>query len=315
MHANKILMDTIQKIDGAYAPSSIRAYRANFARYIDFCESISASPLPSDSKTVAKYIQKLTATNLKSASIRLATASISTIHKLNQFPDPTQEPETKLELRRMHRTLGRASKQALGITEPIVEKMIQAMKGDLRGLRDKALILLAYDSLCRRSELILMRLEDIEFNESGAPTRIQIRRSKTDQEAAGKIIRLNTKTQEAIKNWVYVSGIKEGSLFRGISNNGKISLSMSPGQINRIYKLLATKANLPIEQIKNISGHSFRVGKTQDLVSNGSSFPEIMHKVRISGQRDHPFQVNDRSFQSERDRLFQIQRDRFCAFL
>ena len=37
--------------------------------------------------------------------------------------------------------------------------------------------------------------------------------------------------------------------------------------------------------------------------------------VRISDQRDHPFQANDRSFQSERDRLFQIQRDRFCAFL
>ncbi len=43
--------------------------------------------------------------------------------------------------------------------------------------------------------------------------------------------------------------------------------------------------------------------------------PSIKDLLRISAQRDHPFQANDRSFQSERDRLFQIQRDRFCAFL
>ncbi len=120
--ANHLLQKTAVKIYGAYAPSTIRAFRANFERFISFCMDISAPALPSESETVAKYIQKLTSSNLKSASIRLAAASISTVHKLNKFPDPTQSLDAKLELRKAHRTLGRASKQAVGITAPILEK-------------------------------------------------------------------------------------------------------------------------------------------------------------------------------------------------
>jgi len=51
-------------------------------------------------------------------------AAISSIHKLNQFTDPTQNANVKIELRRMHRTLGRYSKQAFGITAPIPEKIL-----------------------------------------------------------------------------------------------------------------------------------------------------------------------------------------------
>ena len=91
---------------------------------------------------------------LKSSSIRIAVASISSIHKLNLLNDPTQHPTVKIELRRMYRTLGRYSQQAFGITAPILEKMLEATANNLRGYRDRALLLLAYDSMCRRSELV-----------------------------------------------------------------------------------------------------------------------------------------------------------------
>jgi integrase len=77
----------------------------------------------------------------------------------------------------MHRKLGRSSKQALGISTAMLEKMISTAKNDLWGLRDIALILLAYDSLCRRSELVSLRIEDIEFSESSLPRSIRLRRS------------------------------------------------------------------------------------------------------------------------------------------
>lgn len=278
----RLLNETLILIDGAYAPSTIRAYKTNFERFICFCEDLSAPSLPANSEIVAKYIQKLTTSNLKSSSIRLAVASISTIHKLNQLPDPTQLPVAKLELRRMHRTLGRASKQALGITAPIIEKMILATKNDLRGLRDKALILLAYDSLCRRSELVSIKLKDIECDDAGLPIRIRLRKSKTDQEAVGKIIKPAPKTQEAIKTWVKFSKIVDGFLFRGIKNNGDISKGINPGQINRIYKRLAAAVKMAPEQIKKISGHSIRVGAAQDLLSSGATLPTLMSRGRWS---------------------------------
>lgn len=280
--STKLLKGTLIRIEGAYAPSTIRAYRANFERFISFCKDISAPALPSDSETVAKYIQKLAASNLKSASIRLAVASISTIHKLNELHDPTQLPAAKLELRRMHRALGRANKQAFGITAPILRKMLVATTSNLQGLRDRALILTAYDSLCRRSELSLLRLKDIQYDENDFPIKIKIRKSKTDQEGIGRLIGLDSPTQKAIKNWINQANIKNGFLFRGIKNNGEVLERLGAGQINRIYKKIATNAKLPKEQIETISGHSFRVGKTQDLVRNGYSVTEIMHKGRWS---------------------------------
>ena len=280
--AKTLLYKTIQRIDGAYAPSTIRAYRANFEQFINFCDDLQKTSLPAKPQEIASYIAHLSGSGLKSASIRIAVASISTIHKLNQIDDPTLCPDVRIELKRMHRNLGRSSKQAMGITAPMLEKMISTVKNDLWGIRDRALLLLALDSLCRRSEIISLRIEDIKFDEANLPRSIRLRKSKTDQEAIGKNITLSTRTQKAIRDWIECSENTEGFLFRGIKNNGDISQGLNPGQINRIYKRVAQAANFPKEQIRNISGHSMRVGAAQDLLIYGQSLPTIMVRGRWS---------------------------------
>lgn len=45
--ATKLLQETIIKIDGAYAPSTIRTYRADFNDFIYFCRDKNANALPS----------------------------------------------------------------------------------------------------------------------------------------------------------------------------------------------------------------------------------------------------------------------------
>lgn len=278
--AKELLTETMRRIDGAYSPSTIRAYKANFERFIEFCESIQASSIPANSKDIATYIALLSKSRLKSASIRIAIAAISSIHKLNQFNDPTQHPDVAIEMRRMHRTLGRASKQAYGITEDVLEKMISTTKNDLRGLRDRALLHLAYISLCRRTELVSLRMEDIVSDDRNFPTQIRLRRSKTDQEAIGKVIRISAKAQASLKDWIDGANISEGFIFRGIKNNSHKSESLSPGQINRIYKRMAILAKIPKDQVKNISGHSTRVGAAQDLINSGASLPTLMKRGR-----------------------------------
>ena len=178
------LQATLTRIEGAYAPSTIRAYKTNFVKFIYFCEELNADPLPADSVDVASFIASLSKSGLKSSSIRIAVAAISSIHKLNQLTDPTQHPNVKIELRRMHCTLGRYCNQAFGITAPILEKMLGATDHSLRGIRDRALLLLAYGSMCRRSELVSLKISDIEFNEESnlAKMRVRLRKSKTDQE-------------------------------------------------------------------------------------------------------------------------------------
>lgn len=283
-NAKELLNRTIVKIEGAYAPSTIRAYRANFERFIHFCELRNINALPAKPSDVALYIAQLTKSDLKSSSIRIAVASISSIHKLNCLSDPTQHPDVKIELRRMHRTLGRISKQAFGITAPILEKMLNATSNNLRGVRDQALLLLAYDSMCRRSELVSLRITDIQIDELENYTqmKVRLRKRKTDQEHQGRWIFLTQRSSDALTAWLNQAKLKDGFLFRGINNAIDMAKDLKGAQINRIYKRLAKDANFPQEIIDQISGHSMRVGAAQDLLKSAASMPMIMNKGRWS---------------------------------
>lgn len=280
--AKELLAQTMIAIDGAYAPSTIRAYKANFERFIQFCEKHDGCPIPAEPQEVAQYISTLTKSGLKSSSIRIMIAAISSIHKLNLLNDPTQHPIVKIELRRMHRTLGRYSQQAFGITEPILEKLLGATTENLRDIRDRALLLLAYDSMCRRSELVCLKIADIHYEHLECKMKIRLRKSKTDQELQGRWILPSLRSTEATIAWIEKAKLTDGYLFRGINNAIEIAEDLKSSQINRIYKRLAKDAGFPIEIVAHISGHSMRVGAAQDLLKSGASIPMIMNKGRWS---------------------------------
>lgn len=112
---------------------------------------------------------------------------------------------------------------------------------------------------------------------------ILIRKSKTDQYAVGKRITLSQRTKVAVEEWLErLRKPKSGLLFRGVDRAQKIIGPFCPGQINRIYKRLAKRAQFSEEIIKQISGHSLRVGHAQDMVNAGNSLPIIMSKGRWS---------------------------------
>lgn len=150
----ELLDKTVARIEGAYAPSTIRAYKTDFANYITFCENHSQEVFPPNPQILAEFINHLAEKGISSASIRRAVAGISTIYRLNRMPDPSKDPECLIAMKRMHRKLGRAAKQAQGITAAVLEKLISATDNSMRGIRNRALLLVAYDTLCRRSELV-----------------------------------------------------------------------------------------------------------------------------------------------------------------
>ena len=278
--ARGCLQATIKKIEGAYAPATIRAYKSNFENFIKYCEGINQEALPASSEIVVSFIKSISDGRLKSASIRMAVASIATIHKLNRLNDPVNDPDVKLEMRRMHRYLGRASNQAYGINKSLLDKMIAATTNDLRGIRDRALISLAYDTLCRRSEIVSLDIEDIIY--SNNHIKIRLRKSKTDQDGLGKTLEISEKTKEYLLKWLEQSNLKSGKIFRGVKNNKKLTSSLNRAQINKIYKKLAKKTHINHQILKKISGHSTRVGAAQDLMYSGASLPTIMNRGRWS---------------------------------
>ena len=273
------LRQTIEKIEGAYAPSTIRAYKSNFENFIKFCDENNTTALPASSEIVAGYIKKLSG-HFKSSSIKIAVASIAALHNLNSLNDPTQTPDVKIEMRRMYRTLGRYAKQAYGIHKDLLDKMLAATDNSLQGIRDKAILQIAYDSLCRRSELVSLEFEDALIEEKSI--KLKLRKSKTDPHAAGRWLHLSVNTQEALRIWINTSKINSGKLFRSIGPNEKIKEYLNSAQIGRIYKKLAANAFIDPDIIKEISGHSMRVGGAQDLMASGASLPIIMNRGRWS---------------------------------
>jgi len=234
--AKEILIKTVEKIEGAYAPSTIKAYRSNFEVFIKYCDENNVTALPAHPETVAQYIRKLSDGHLKSSSIKIAVASIAAIHNLNSISDPTQHSDAKIEMRRMYRRLGQYAKQAYGINKDLLNKMALATDNSLRGIRDRAIILVAYDSLCRRGELVSLEFEDVLIvNKS---IRLKLRKSKTDPYSTGRFLYLSNAAKIALEDWIKKSRIESGKLFRSISAAEKVKPNLNASQIGRIFKRL-----------------------------------------------------------------------------
>ena len=184
----------------------------------------------------------------------------------------------------MHRKLGRSSHQAGSINADTLDKLLLATDDSIRGIRDRALLLVAYDTLCRRSELVSLQVKDVRINlkKSIVTSSILLRKSKTDQDATGKWLHLSQRAHQALMEWM--KEIPEGQelLFCGLNRALDFSTNIGAGQINRIYKGIARKAGLDEWVIEGISGHSMRVGAAQDLLNSGASMPIIMQRGRWS---------------------------------
>jgi site-specific recombinase XerD len=285
LQAKKLLQETVQKIEGAYAYSTIRAYKADFGKFIEFCEERNEDSLPALPSSIANFIIELSNDKRSSAGIRRALCGISTIHKLNRFEDPTKDPDVTIEMRRMHRKLGRSSNQAGSINADTLDKLLLATDDSIRGIRDRALLLVAYDTLCRRSELVSLQVKDIKINlkNSIETSSILLRKSKTDQDSTGKWLHLSQRAHLALVKWVKELPEGQEYLMVGIDRGGRISRSiLGSGQVNRIYKKIARNAGLDESAIEGISGHSMRVGAAQDLLNSGASMPIIMQRGRWS---------------------------------
>lgn len=275
--STQVLRDLITQLDGAYAANTLRAYRADMLEFIHFASITNEIAIPASPNTVAKFLSRVNTGEIKASTIRRKAASISAVHRLSGYPDPTKALEVKLALRKIYRQLGSRYDQAYPITRQLLDQLLSVCGSALRGKRNRALLLLAYDSMRRRSELVSLRVEDMEcLSEHGAS--ILLRKSKTDQTGTGHWIHLSNETTKAVEDWLHEADIKEGFVLRGINTRGQITDSLCDSRVGRIYKRLAKLAGMDEQVVQQISGHSLRVGGAQDLLHHGASLPQIMVK-------------------------------------
>ena len=265
-------MDLFQNLDGAFASNTLRAYRADFNVFHNWCTAKRIDPLNASGSELAAFVEA-EAQHRSTATIRRRVASISTLLKLNNYPDPTSSPGVILALKRMHRQKGRAQKQASPLTKDLLQKLIAVTGENVAGERDRVMLMLGYETMRRRSELCAFRFEDIEYL-TPAKAGIWLRFSKTDQFGEGKFIPLSTELVHSVEHWRALLGESQGYILRGVTRTGRIRDRMSPSNINLRLKYLQKKAGLTKDG--ELSGHSFRVGAAIDLLEAGESLEKIM---------------------------------------
>lgn len=257
---------------GAFSENTERARIADWKIFESWCDENNHLSLPSSTDTLVTFIDSQ-ATTKKVATIKRYLTTIATAHKVAGFENPIQNEFIRLAVRRISRKKGTRQKQAQGFNWPQIHLALQTLDNSPRALLDKALVCVSYDTLCRRSETVSIRVEDITFAEDGSAT-LTILKSKTDQTGEGAVKYLSHTSVDYLKLWLEYSGITEGAVFRGLNRWGHVLPKALSGEgVTRSLKRVAKQSGIDIE---SISGHSTRVGACQDLVSAGIDMPAIM---------------------------------------
>jgi integrase/recombinase XerD len=112
---------------------------------------------------------------------------------------------------------------------------------------------------------------------------VLIRRSKTDQESAGASAYLSRETVRHLMVWLQAAGIREGAIFRRLIGRHKAGPRLNAAAVANIYKRVAQWVDWPERQVKEVSGHSIRVGATQDLLELNIDLASVMQAGRWKG--------------------------------
>lgn len=261
-----------QAAQGAFAENTERARKADWQVFATWCDERNALSLPASAGTLVAFIDAQ-AEHKKVATVKRYLTTIATAHKAAGLDNPIRSEYVRLAVRRMTRKNGTRQQQALGLNWPHIHLALQTLGDSPRALLDKALVCVSYDTLCRRSETVAIRVEDLHLADDGAGS-VYIIRSKTDQIGEGSLKYLSHTTVAHLKAWMAWAQISEGYVFRGLNRWQQVLPGPLSGEgVTRSLRRVAQRTGLNIDQI---SGHSTRVGACQDLVAAGIDMPAIM---------------------------------------
>ena len=261
-------IETLKNLKNSKAHNTLRAYQADFKDFSAFCSKNGFNSLPSEPKIVAIYLTHLSSFS-KFSTLKRRLASIKVIHRLKGHYIDIKHPIIGENLLGIKRKMGvkQTAKKPLLINDlKVIIKVIDEEKNDFKKHQNKALILIGFSGGFRRSELVSIQYEDIDFVNEGV--KILVRKSKTDQSGFGM-----TKAIPYFENKIYcpVTSLKEWINHAKI-NNGKI-FNISDKTVALTIKKYALLAGLDKTKY---AGHSLRSGFATSTAEIGADERSIM---------------------------------------
>jgi integrase len=250
----------------AYSANTLRAQKADGAIFQAFCESRGEPFLPADPKTIRAFIDDRVKAGKKPATIKRYVATIARVHIAAGLLNPCSSEAVRLGLKKMGRETSARQDQAHPLGWKDIKEFIESAGEGLRADRERAILCVAYETLARRGELVALEFRDVDIHPDGTGQAL-IRRGKTDAEGRGRVAYLSRETVRWLKVWLEHAEITEGAVFRRLIGQAHVGGPLNPGSVAPIFKRVGQWIGMPARLVDKVSGHSTRVGATQDLAA------------------------------------------------
>ena len=272
---------TLNNLKNSKSNNTLRAYKSDFKDFEAFCTNHGLNSLPTEPNIVSLYLTHLSKKS-KISTLRRRLVSISMVHKLRGYYLDTKHPiiiENLMGIRRVKGSIQKGKKPILISHLKLIINAINHKKiEDIKKFRDKSILLIGFGGGFRRSELISIDYEDLEFVSEGV--KIIIKKSKTDQLGEGMIKGLPYFSNENycpvvnLKKWLNISKISSGPIFRRFSKGSSLTTSRLTDQ--SVVLLIKEYLNLAGIENKNFAGHSLRSGFATVAAEYGADERSIM---------------------------------------
>jgi len=274
--------ETLINLQSSKANNTIRAYKSDFHDFELFCIQNGFKSLPSEPKIISLYLTSLSSKDIKMSTLKRRLVSIGVIHKLKGHYLDTKHPLIIENIMGIKRRKGSAQngKKPLLINnlKALIKAINRSNSNPIIKFRDRTIVLIGFSGGFRRNEIVSLNYDDIEFVSEGM--KINLRRSKTDQYGEGFLKGVPYFDNPvycpviSMQNWLKISEINSGSLFRRFSKGAKLTeMRLTDQTVALIIKKYLQLAGI---DSKNYSGHSLRSGFATSAAEAGAEERSIM---------------------------------------
>ena len=272
-HLQDLAEQAVEFAEASLSPGTRRKYATAWRLFESWCNQAGLPALSATPETLAMYLTHRTQQGRRVSTIEVDLAAIAAAHESAGFDNPAQARLVRAVLSGVRRRVGVRPTQKAPVTVAQLRKMVAGLPATNRGARDHLVLVLGLASAMRRSELVALRVEDVQDVEDGL--RVLIRRSKTDQIGAGRVIGVpygshpRTCPVRVLRAWLAVSEISSGALLRSVDRADRIEdRPMSGRAVARCVQRAARSVGL---DPASLGGHSLRAGFATAAARGGAS--------------------------------------------